>query len=90
MKSLMRALGILCVVNMLALLLLAGWLLGTDRLTPQRLLAIRAMLSTTAAQERARLDAEQAEQKRLEAEQVRREREQNPDPPADALVQRQA
>lgn len=89
MSTFLRAFGILSVVNMAALLLLVGWLLGTDRLTPQRIQAIHAMLSVTAADERARLEADAQDARRAEAEAARRDREQNPAPPADLMVVRQ-
>lgn len=60
MKTLWTAIGVVAIANVLALLLAAGYLAATDRLTVSRLERIRDMLSETESAERQRLAREQA------------------------------
>lgn len=85
MRTLWKTLTFLAVVNFLALLLVVGWLWQSGRLTRERAVDIRAMLSTTAAQannEAGRL-ASEAEARRL----ADLQEEMRKHPPADSATQ---
>lgn len=85
MRTLWKTLSFLAIVNLLALALVIAWLWQSGRLTRERAIDIRAMLSTTADQastEAGRL-ASEAEAQRLKdlQEQLRKH------PPADSATQ---
>jgi hypothetical protein len=61
MKRLLTAIGALAVINLLGILGAAGWLAATDRLSAERVEAIRQILHEPVPAEQARLAAEQAE-----------------------------
>lgn len=65
MKTLITAIAVIAIANLLALLGFAGWLVGTDRVDRARLEKIREMFSQTVAAQTAR---EAAEQARIEAD----------------------
>ncbi len=79
MKTIAAALSAIAIVNLLALLLAGGWLWQSDRLSRQRVAAVRELFTATNAEEAAQAEevAAQAEQEeRLAAE----ERKQNRPP----------
>lgn len=85
MRTLWNILSFLAVVNLLALVAFIGWLWQSDRLSPERIEQIRAMLSLTVAeQQQQALKAEQAAQAER-AEQ--REQARRTDPPLPAAHQ---
>ncbi|MBL8746778.1 MAG: hypothetical protein JNK58_10530 [Phycisphaerae bacterium] len=67
LRSLWIAFSTLAVANLLALLGFAVWLNATDRLNPDRLQKIRAILATTIADEHAHMIQAAAEQERAAA-----------------------
>ena len=78
MRTLWNAVSFLAVVNLLALLILAGWLWRSDRVDGGRLRQIRAMLAETVGDEQARLAAAEAESAAAASEASAAERAQNP------------
>lgn len=60
MKSLWTMLSVLAVANLLALGGFVGWLKATDRLSPERLTAVRGLFTETIAQQKAKADEEAA------------------------------
>jgi hypothetical protein len=85
MRTLWKTLSFLAVVNLLALIVVIAWLWQSGRLTRERAIDIRAMLSTTAAQasdEAGRLATEAEIQRLRDLEDMLRE-----NPPADSATQ---
>ena len=68
MKTLIRALTIIAILNIGAILAGAGWLMLTQRVDTARLTEVVDSFKETIPQEEARLKAEQAELARIEAE----------------------
>lgn len=60
MKSLWTMLSVLAVANLLALGGFVGWLKATDRLSAERLTAVRGLFVETVAQQKAKADEETA------------------------------
>lgn len=60
-KSIWLVISTIAVANLLALIGFAGWLVASDRLNMDRVEAIREMIAPTAAEEAARLKAEETE-----------------------------
>jgi hypothetical protein len=60
MKSLWTMLSVLAVANLLALGAFVGWLKATDRLSAERLTAVRGLFVETVAQQKAKSDEEAA------------------------------
>lgn len=60
MKSIWTVLSVLAVANLLALGGFVGWLKATDRLSAERLTAVRGLFVETVAQQKAKADGEAA------------------------------
>jgi len=70
MKALWTLISVLAIANLLAAVGFIGWLVSNDRLNKDRVQTIRAMLSTTVAQEAAAKAAEEDAAKKAVAEQA--------------------
>ncbi len=74
MKTIAAVVSALAVVNLMALLVAAGWLWQSDRLSPQRLEAVREIFALTNAEQAAREEeaAQEAERQAQLAEEAQR------------------
>lgn len=75
MKTLLTAIGVIAVANLIALMGFAGWLAGTGRIDRARLEKVREMFSETVASQTARESAEaaKAESDQKAAEQAKKD-----------------
>ncbi|GMV24955.1 MAG: hypothetical protein AMXMBFR58_09860 [Phycisphaerae bacterium] len=75
MKTLLTAIAVIAIANLLALLGFAGWLFGTGRIDSARLEKVREMFSETTSAQQAREAAEaaKADADRKAAEQARKD-----------------
>lgn len=71
MKSLKRAVLVILVLNLLAMLAGVGWLLGTGRVNKSRVVELTEMFGEPVAIEQARLEEERREQERAQAAEPR-------------------